>query len=121
ATRGGRGLTPCVTPASGAAATGAGRRWLGRQRASHSRGNESGFRLWAPALTTTAVGLPASRSAQRLDVLARHPRDVRDGNVLRADRLALAFVGAAPEPSGVGLLDHRDDTAPASELALRQP
>src|SRR5688500_565939 len=61
-----------------------------------------------------------ARSEERSYVFARHPRDVRDGDVLRADRLAIAFVRAAPDPFGVGLRDHRHDAAAAFEPALRQ-
>src|SRR5262245_15649201 len=60
------------------------------------------------------------RREQRPDVLARHPRDVGDGNLLRADRLAFAFVRAAPEPFRVGLFDHRDNARAALDLTLRK-
>src|SRR5262245_4939883 len=53
-------------------------------------------------------------------VLARHAGDVRDGNLFRANRLALALVRAAPEAFGVGLLDHRHDAAFAFGMPLRQ-
>src|SRR5438477_12125424 len=62
----------------------------------------------------------SSGHPHRAEILPRHPRDVGDGNLLRAHRFTLALVGAAPEAFGVGLVDHGDDPPVALDLALRQ-
>src|SRR5262245_51791410 len=64
---------------------------------------------------------PSARAPERrLEVIAVHPRDVRDRDFLRTDGFALALVRAAAEAFGVVAVDHAGDARVALDLALRQ-
>src|SRR5262249_3163953 len=58
-----------------------------------------------------------SAPENRLPPLAIHRRDVTERDALRADRLALALVGAGAKALGVHPLRHGDDTCGAFDLA----
>src|SRR5262249_30334742 len=81
---------------------------------------QSSMGVIGSALTSPSRPDLLPRDPERLDVLPGHARDVRDGDLLRAHRLALAFVRAAAEALGIGLLDHRSHALIALDGALGQ-
>ena len=80
---------------------------------------QAGQRARQPSPAARPRARRASVTVARSEV-AVHPRDDVDADLLRARRLALAEVRAVAEALGVHLRDHRERTAVALGLALRQ-